>query len=154
MKVSIKQTFTSGVAAGCLAFMLSGASIAQERYQPSTPTVSPYLNLFQNGRGGQFSRGVPNYYSLVRPQLQQQRVNKAQQTLIQQQGATIQQLQENQLLLEQQPAAETVTGHGSQFMNTSRYYSGVATGSQAQYLPAQRAQGKYSPSTTSRGPRR
>jgi hypothetical protein len=47
------------------------------RYQPSRPTVSPYLNLFRNNTGP-----LPNYYSLVRPELYQQRFN--QQTLTQQ----------------------------------------------------------------------
>ena len=35
------------------------------RYEPRTPTVSPYLNLLRTDPGG-----VPNYYSLVRPRVE------------------------------------------------------------------------------------
>lgn len=99
------------------------ASVAQERYTPSTPTVSPYLNLFQNNRnGGPISRALPNYYSLVRPQLQQNRINNNQQQLIQQQNTVIDQLQQNVQVLQQQPG-NVVTGHNSWFLNTSRYYA-------------------------------
>jgi hypothetical protein len=99
------------------------ASQAQQRYTPSTPTVSPYLNLFQNNRnGGPVSRALPNYYSLVRPQLQQNRINNNQQQLIQQQNTVIDQLQQNVQVLQQQPGS-VVTGHNSWFLNTSRYYA-------------------------------
>jgi hypothetical protein len=124
--------------------------MAQQRYQPSTPTVSPYLNLFQNNRNSKFSRALPNYYSLVRPQLQQQQVNQTQQTLIQQQDNTIKQLQENVQIIQQQPG-QVVTGHGGRFMNTSRYFAEAGTGQQAFQTQGQR----YSPSGgASRGPRR
>ena len=113
------------LAIGCFASwsLLSSpaVSFAQQRYTPSTPTVSPYLNLFQNNRrGGPLSRGLPNYYSLVRPQLQQNRINNSQQQLIQQQNTVIDQLQENVQVLQQQPGS-VVTGHNSWFLNTSRY---------------------------------
>ncbi len=54
------------------------------RYQPSRPTVSPYLNLFRNNTGP-----LPNYYSLVRPELYQQRINQQTQTQQAQQAAAI-----------------------------------------------------------------
>jgi hypothetical protein len=102
---------------------LPTASRAQQRYTPSRPTVSPYLNLFQNNRnGGPVSRALPNYYSLVRPQLQQNRINNNQQQLIQQQNTVIDQLQQNVQVLQQQPG-NVVTGHNSWFLNTSRYYA-------------------------------
>jgi hypothetical protein len=49
--------------------MLNQTALAQDvpRYQPQRPTVSPYLNLLRNDNGA-----LPNYYSLVRPQLNQQ----------------------------------------------------------------------------------
>ena len=60
---------------------------APRRYQPATPTVSPYLNLTRSNVGG-----LPNYYSLVRPQLQQQAFNNQQRVLnAQQQALQIQQ---------------------------------------------------------------
>ena len=37
------------------------------RYSPQRPTISPYLNLMRDDNGS-----LPNYYSLVRPQLFQQ----------------------------------------------------------------------------------
>ena len=109
--------------AGCALLATPTASNAQQRYTPSTPTVSPYLNLFQNNRnGGPVSRALPNYYSLVRPQLQQNRINNNQQQLIQQQNTVIDQLQQNVQVLQQQPGS-VVTGHNSWFLNTSRYYA-------------------------------
>ena len=58
------------------------------RYQPNSPTVSPYLNLtrFNNG-------GLPNYYSLVRPLSQQRALDTRETSLRQQQQNRIQQLE-------------------------------------------------------------
>jgi len=139
MPANLKSLFASSIAAGCLVLVSATASTAQQRYQPSTPTVSPYLNLFQNNRNGKFSRALPNYYSLVRPQLQQQQINNTQQQLIQQQDNTIQQLQGSVQIL-QQPATQVVTGHNSSFLNTSHYFAGVGAGAAGQ--PAYHAQGQ------------
>ncbi len=123
--------------AGWFAFF-PAASGAQgvERYEPSTPTVSPYLNLFRNDQNGRSP--VPNYYSLVRPLQNQYRTNQIQQQILQQQSQSIGQLQENaqQLQLEKgQPVVQT--GHRSWYFNpgtrtkfrdTSQYYSRVGTG--------------------------
>jgi len=46
----------------------------QRRYSPRTPTVSPNLNLTRTNFDA-----LPNYYSLVRPQLDQNQVNREQQ---------------------------------------------------------------------------
>ncbi len=56
---------------GC--FLLHGVvrGQAQRRYQPNSPTVSPYLNLLRTNLGP-----LPNYHSLVRPQLNQQNFNR------------------------------------------------------------------------------
>jgi hypothetical protein len=138
MAIKTKRNLAICIASGC--FLLSGASesAGQQRYQPNSPTVSPYLNLFQN-RKGLSNRAVPNYYSLVRPQLQQQRENHTQQTLIQQQDNTIQQLQANvQTLQERQDGPAVVTGHGSWFLNTSGYYANAGTaGPQAGHMQGQ-----------------
>ena len=87
------------------------------RYQPSRPTVSPYLNLFRNNTGP-----LPNYYSLVRPQLYQQSFN--QQTLTQQaqQTAAI-----GTLSTQIRPGTTTQTGKHSGFMVFQR--QGFMTGS-------------------------
>jgi hypothetical protein len=119
------------------------ASMAQQRYTPSRPTVSPYLNLFQNNRnGGSFNRALPNYYTLVRPQLEQNRVNQYQQQLLQQQTSTISQLQSNlQILQQQQSGQNVVTGHNSWFGNTGGYFANVgasAPGSRGRAAPSHR----------------
>lgn len=87
---------------------------AQElrRYQPNKPTVSPYLNLGRSNVGG-----LPNYYSLVRPQARQRQVNFQTQRLQRQQAATLQQLGQVAQLQAQQPA-QAVTGTGSRFLTT------------------------------------
>ncbi len=94
------------------------------RYQPATPTISPYLNLLRQDTGP-----VPNYYSLVRPQLQQQAVNDQQQGFNQRQQQTnLLQQQEitavNKGLVELRPAPIRATGTAGGFMNRSHYYPG------------------------------
>jgi TolA-binding protein len=116
------------IAAGFVVLASSAATVASAQgYQPSRPTVSPYLNLFHNNRNGRLNRALPNYFTLVRPQLQQQQINQTQQQLLQQQNGTIQQLQGNVQVLQQQKSGQAVTGHNSWFLNTSRYYSQVGT---------------------------
>ena len=75
------------------------------------PSVSPYLNLYRND-----SSALPNYQTLVRPQLQQQSVNQSQQTDISR--------------LQQQLAAKgssrqtslPQTGHPTRFRYFSHFY--------------------------------
>jgi hypothetical protein len=94
------------------------------RYQPRTSTVSPYLNLGRFNGGG-----LPNYYALVRPQIQQRQFNAQASGLVRQQGAEISALQKQVDL--GLPSPELTTGTGSWFMtpgvehgflNTSRFY--------------------------------
>jgi TolA-binding protein len=129
MPTNSKFCLAVAMTAGMLTLVGGATNTAQAQgYQPSRPTVSPYLNLFQNNRGGQFNRALPNYYSLVRPQQQQQQVNQTQQQLLQQQNGTLQELQGNVQTLQQQKTGQpVVTGHNSWFLNTSRYYSQVGT---------------------------
>lgn len=125
--MQIRQLSRMLLLAACvfgLNLSLGDVCLAQvARYQPRTPTISPYLNLtrFDNG-------GIPNYYSLVRPQLQQQRFNS--QT---QRAANFQEQQINTLQSEVNPgmAAPVITGGGSWFMqpgaqtrflDSSRYF--------------------------------
>ena len=56
---------------GCI--LLHGVAHGQGRrtYEPSSPTVSPYLNLLRSNLGP-----LPNYHSLVRPQMRQQSFNR------------------------------------------------------------------------------
>ena len=92
------------------------------RYQPATPTVSPYLNLTRSNVGG-----LPNYYSLVRPQLQQQAFNQQQLIVQAQQSAAVNRLR-GEL---QQPL--TPTGKASGFMTFSP--TGAAYMRAAPYYP-------------------
>ena len=124
------------------AVFASPASEAQvRRYEPSRPTVSPYLNLFRNeGFDNQF---LPNYHSLVRPLQQQYDTNQRQQRALQQQNRAIRQLDMNIQSMEERPAAGQLvapTGKGSwfgvpgtrsTFLNTSRFYSQSGTGARA-----------------------
>ena len=81
-----------------------------QRYQPSRPTVSPYMNLFRGNVGP-----LPNYYSLVRPQINQLAIN---------QQVLTQQVQQNASLSLLQSQAEkptvTPTGKSSWFMTYGR----------------------------------
>jgi hypothetical protein len=86
------------------------------RYQPSRPTVSPYLNLLRRDAGP-----IPNYFSLVRPQLQQLETNQRQQAINLRQQDQLQNLDNQMLTITQSPAA--ATGTGATFRNYGGYYS-------------------------------
>lgn len=97
------------------------------RYQPSSPTVSPYLSL------GRFNTsGLPNYYTLVRPLNRQRQVNTQAQRLQRQQGLALQRLE---TAVQGAPAVPQVTtGTGSRFLtpgsrvtyrDTRQYYPPV-----------------------------
>mgnify|MGYP003501423407 CR=1 FL=1 len=88
------------------------------RYTPNTPTISPYLNLTRNNGGG-----LPNYYSLVRPQMQQQDFDRQQVAQQQTQGQKIMTLQD------EVQAGLTPTGKNAGFMNFgTRHRFGDTTG--------------------------
>jgi hypothetical protein len=86
-----------------------------------TSAVTPYLSLSEP-----FSSSAHNYYTQVRPQLDQQRFN-------QQAAARARQLQQQVASLEAQPpyspvgdAERAPTGHVAVFMNYGGYYPQVA----------------------------
>jgi len=96
------------------------------RYQPATPTVSPYLNLsrFQNG-------AIPNYYTYVKPALRQREINRQERAFRRQQTGSLRRLQ-NDVQLGLRPAATTGTGSWfmtpstrSTYLDTSDYYPGT-----------------------------
>lgn len=101
----------------------------QRRYQPSRPTVSPYLNLFRPN-----NNIIPNYQSLVRPEQDALRFRQQQLQYDRRQTQQLNQLRSN-LQTMQQPAvtSELVAPTGknawfnrqgpSTFQNTSRFYS-------------------------------
>jgi hypothetical protein len=113
-------------------------SVAQQRrYEPSRPTVSPYLQLFRDD--DRRNNALPNYYNYVRPLQQQYQVNQTQQRLLQQQNQAIGQLQLNLQAVDRQLSSGQLvapTGKGSWFnrpssnsgfLNTSRFYSQSGT---------------------------
>lgn len=109
----------------CL-FCVPTCSAQVRRYQPRTPTLSPYLNLTLFNGGG-----LPNYYAYVRPELHQQALNEREQALTRQQGQTIQRLQ-NEIQRGTVPIAETGTGSWfmtlgtrTSYLDTTRYYPEV-----------------------------
>jgi hypothetical protein len=81
----------------------------------SRPTVSPYLNLL-NPAG---AVGLPNYFTLVRPQIDQR-------AGLSQQAAQLQQLNRqvsaNTRRSRQGPEQVRSTGHPTQFMYYGQYY--------------------------------
>lgn len=97
------------------------------RYQPRTSTVSPYLNLGRFNGGG-----LPNYYALVRPQIQQRQFNTQAARVAQLQQAEIVSLQTQSNQGQGLASPQGVqTGHNSwfmtpgtehSFMNTSHFY--------------------------------
>jgi hypothetical protein len=92
-----------------------GGSVFRGRSDnPNGPTVSPYLNLLQNNNQ---LNGQPTYQSLVKPLIDQQ-------SAIQRQGNSLQQLQQQ---VRTQGAGggggtQKATGHTTFFMNYSHYY--------------------------------
>lgn len=116
-------------AAICLSPKLSAAQELR-RYQPTRPTVSPYLNLGRFNTGG-----LPNYYTLVRPLNRQRQVNTQAQRVQQQQALALQRLE---TAVRTAPAVPQVsTGTGSRFLtsgsrvsyrDTRQYYPPVILG--------------------------
>jgi hypothetical protein len=88
------------------------------RFQPSRPTISPYLNLLRRDVGP-----LPNYYSLVRPQLNQIEFDQRQRVINAQQQGQIQQNSRQILSISESTAAPT--GTGSVYRNYGHYYPGI-----------------------------
>lgn len=65
---------------------------AQQRYRPTRPTVSPYLNLLRAN-----TSPVPNYYTFVRPVQNQIAINREQEQQIIEQRTLLNELQNQPL---------------------------------------------------------
>ena len=107
----------------CLWGILYGTSSAQtgqggisNPYNPK-PTVSPYLNLLQNGGGFNF----PQYQTLVRPFFDQQSVNNRNAYDSQQLRGQVNSIQ--QRVNQSAVGGIRATGHPTRYMNYSHYYS-------------------------------
>jgi hypothetical protein len=93
------------------------------RYQPRSPTTSPYLNLTRFSGGG-----INNYYALVRPLNNQRAFNQQEQALRIEQGRKLVRLQ-NEVTRGLEPNSITGTGSWFQtpesnqkFLNTRQFY--------------------------------
>jgi len=121
----IKHVFSCGLArlplilpaVFCLVAFTANDASAQRRiqrqYQPASPTVTPYLNLLQSNFGP-----IPNYYSMVRPRLQQQAFNRQVAASQRAQSLTIQAISEEQA--EETPVSRT--GKAAGFLNYLHYF--------------------------------
>jgi hypothetical protein len=102
-------------------FLLATPSFAQQRgdgqYRPARSTTSPYLGLLQGNNGP-----IPNYYSLVRPRLEQQAFNQQMRATTQVQSMEIQALSRASSVGE--PNAPT-TGNSAWFQQHLHYYPTV-----------------------------
>lgn len=126
----MKNQFTICLIAAMAVMCTASASVAQvRRYQPSRPTVSPYLQLFRQHDTNPY---LPNYYSFVRPMQQQQALNQMQQQQLYRQGQALGQLQSQVQQGQFTGPLVAPTGKGAgfmrpssrnAFMNTSRFYS-------------------------------
>ena len=100
------------------------AQFPQRRYQPQTATISPYLNLLRVNPSG-----LPNYYSLVRPQLEFDSFRRQQTVAVQQQQLALDALQSNAAQTDRfiRPTGTHGrffdTGSTAGFMSPSHYYT-------------------------------
>lgn len=101
------------------------------------PTVSPYLNLLRP-QGGV---GVPNYQSLVRPELQQRRTNDIQGRQINQLQNKVNQSYGGGGAANGAPQEIRATGHVTRFMNHSSYYPALGGDGGTAQRPKPRAPG-------------
>lgn len=114
-----RNTVIASLKAAVLAGLVTAVSMSSTqaqppRYTPSRPTVSPYLNLLRNDNGT-----IPNYYSLVRPQLNQLDFDNQVRISAKSQALAVRRLE---TLSQQQGASSSPTGTGSVFNNLSHYY--------------------------------
>lgn len=84
-------------------------------------TVSPYLNLFNTGIGGG-QASIDNYNTIVRPQLQQQALNRQLQRQTQQLNTRVQQIAAQPAFQAQGSEQMMATGHATVFGYYSRFY--------------------------------
>lgn len=115
------------ISALCLAAFLclmSTTAQAQVRekygrsYQPSRPTLSPYLNFFRSDTGV-----MDNYNTFVRPRQQLQDELNQQNYRLRTLNRDINQLEQQQATQTIRPSTIAPTGVGSTFMNYSHYYN-------------------------------
>ena len=89
-------------------------------YRPDTPTLSPWLDLYQRkGAGGP----LDPYHQFVRPELDLRETLRQQDLTNQRQGADVSTLSQQLTQMEQERLTQVrPTGTGSVYMNYSHYY--------------------------------
>ena len=85
-----------------------------------TPTLSPYLSLT---RGDDEGSVLPNYFTFVRPQLEQQRFNQKQQKRIQTLDQQFRQFSAQGAFSPTGSTEIRATGHETRFRNLSHFYN-------------------------------
>jgi hypothetical protein len=106
---------TTRAAWASLAIVMLSIETSAAQNQATRPRVSPYLNLVNNTQAG-----ATNYQSLVRPQIEQQSINRSQR-------AAVSQLQRQSAATRSASTPQgnsklRGTGHHTVFGETSRYY--------------------------------
>jgi hypothetical protein len=86
------------------------------------PTVSPYLNLHRDERNNE---GAPNYFSFVRPQIEQLEANRRQQRDYQQLSGQLQGLSATVVRPQYQSTELPGTGTPARYMDTAQFYGGL-----------------------------
>lgn len=83
----------------------------------NSPTVSPYMNLFH----AESDEAPPNYFAYVRPALQQQEANRRAQLEFRSLERQVRQVSYGEAVKNPGGGVPS-TGHGTRYLNTSRYY--------------------------------
>lgn len=86
------------------------------------PTISPYLNL---DRDDDESQGVPNYFTFVRPQIEQLQTNRMQQRDIQQLRGQLQSMSSTVVAPQYQTSRPAGASTPARFMDTAQFYGGL-----------------------------
>ncbi|GAB5405595.1 MAG: hypothetical protein Aurels2KO_38260 [Aureliella sp.] len=114
MRVATLAMLAASVAAVVPAQSSFAQTRSQRAYQPARPTISPYTGLTQSNFGA-----LPNYFSIVRPQLEQRSFNRRIQTTTRFQALSIQNV-------ENRETPEVVrTGRSAGFENYLHYYQPI-----------------------------
>jgi hypothetical protein len=88
-------------------------------YRPETPTVSPWMGLWQQNTGA-----LDNYHTYVQPQMELNAELQSQNAQLNRQGARLQALHNEVMQPQGVQPGMVPTGQGSTFMNYSHYFGG------------------------------
>jgi len=97
----------------CFASDVFGQRSPESQYRPATPTISPYVGLLQTNTGS-----IPNYYSLVRPRLEQRAFNNQVQYTTRVQALQIQEISTETTA----GTTSSQTGKGAGFLQFLHYF--------------------------------